>query len=57
MGKDKKKKDKSGNKDKAMYQCENCQGVSKNKKDVCKPGKVSESDLSGKDLKKKPCKD
>ena len=54
MGKDKKSK---GKKDKAMYRCKKCDGVSKKKKDVCKPARVAAKELSGKDKKRKPCND
>jgi hypothetical protein len=52
MGKDKKSKDKKSG---TLYQCGNCGGVSKDKKAVCKPGKVAKDELSKKELKKKPC--
>ena len=60
MGKDKKKNPDGvkhkGKKDETMYQCSNCNGVSDNKKDVCKPEKVDKKDLSKKQLSRKPCK-
>ena len=56
MSKDKKHKDSNKSKDQSMFQCSNCNGVSENKKDLCKPEKVHKDDLSKKQLKRLPCK-